>query len=134
MGWSDVAYHKIVGLKGKVSAGRTEAVSSGGTLSSSKNSVEVCLCGDFDAQTPTPEAVSALKEILVNWCKTYNLVPSEKTIVGHKDVQAKKGDADNRCPGKNLHGMLGELRAYVAGELAKYAVAQAAKTRPGLRL
>lgn len=119
MGWSNVAYHFVIEKDGSIHSGRSEADSAGGTKSSSGNSLEVCLCGDFDSQTPQPKAIARLQLLLTNWCKTYQLVPNEKTIVGHKDVQPKKGTSDNRCPGKNLHAKLPQLRTEIAALLAK---------------
>jgi len=117
MGWSNVAYHFIIEKDGKIFKGRSETVSSGGTRNSSANSLEVCLCGDFDSQTPQPAALNRLRLLLCNWCKTYSIQPNHKTIVGHKDVQAKKGDKINRCPGNTLHNSLPLLRTQVSALL-----------------
>jgi len=127
MGWSHVTYHYVIEKDGKIHIGQTEKKSSGGTKASSKDSLEVCLCGDFDSQTPSKEAIQRLRLLLTNWCKTYNIVPSPSTIVGHKDVQAKKGNNDNRCPGMNLHSRIPHLRMEIASDLAKWHLEKAQK-------
>lgn len=117
MGWSNVAYHFIIERDGSIHPGVSEAVPSGGTLSTSRDSLEVCLCGDFDFQVPDAPALARLRLLLTNWCKTYSLVPGAMTIVGHKDIQPLKGTIANRCPGKNLSMQLPALRNFVSANI-----------------
>lgn len=113
-GWSHVAYHFVIEPSGQIFRGADEKISAGGTMSSSADALEVCLCGDFDKEVPTPAALQRLQSLLTNWCKTCGLTPSDKTIVGHKELQPMKGGEINRCPGRNLLAQLPQLRRAVA--------------------
>jgi N-acetyl-anhydromuramyl-L-alanine amidase AmpD len=117
MGWAHVAYHYVIEQSGKIFVGANEKISAGGTSGHSSDALEVCLCGDFDSQNPTPEALNRLHSLLANWCRTYKLTPNNKTIVGHKEIQPMKKDHKNKCPGENLLALLPRIRNEVHASL-----------------
>lgn len=67
-----------------------------------KNSVGICLQGNFETQMPTKAQVDALKGLLVRLMGKYGIDKSE--IYGHRNKQA------TLCPGRNLYKLLEDYK------------------------
>ena len=99
LGWTDVAYHVIVGRDGRVFDGRPHwAVGDTATEYDPTGHFLIVVEGDYDTQTPTPEQLESLAQ-MVAWASTTFDV-SIDTISGHRDHAA------TTCPGDNLYAKL----------------------------
>lgn len=92
-GWSDIGYHYIILLDGKVKEGRREKRSGAHTKGQNFNSIGVCYVGGVDKDlkakdTRTPEQ----KESLVNLVKKLKEKYPKATIHGHNEF------ANKACP------------------------------------
>ena len=89
-----IGYHYYIEKSGKVTQGRADTDEGAHCIGKNKESIGICLAGNFDLTVPTKEQVGALKELLsrkrVEWA-----VPIEN-IVPHRKF------ADKSCYGKNL--------------------------------
>jgi hypothetical protein len=94
--FADIAYHFVIDRKGTIYEGRpTTAAGETRTDYDPTGHLLICLLGDFQTQTPTPEQREALVS-LVRWTMdAFHL--SQETIRGHRDY------AHTTCPGKHLY-------------------------------
>ena len=108
-GWAGIGYHYLIRKDGMIEQGRRPPAIGAHAYQHNKNSIGVCLAGNFEYAKPTEEQMDAVKE-LVGWlCVKYELNPMKKgVIVGHRDLN------DTLCPGKNLYRRLGEIRRAAA--------------------
>lgn len=109
--WKDIGYHVVIQHDGKVVRGRDEGTqgahaSAGGF---NKNSLGLCLCGNFDNEHPTREQWLSLYSVLSEWCKKYSIKPGSNTIIGHRDAPG----VTKTCPGVNVYQHLPLVRQYV---------------------
>lgn len=122
-GWNDVGYHKVIcnGLKhGEWVAGEDGEIQDGRPLtecgahcrnwqvSHNRDSIGICLIGDFMIGKPTAKQISSLTEACLSLCKRFNLDPVT-AIVGHRDL------IPTDCPGNNLYVYLPALRYIIKG-------------------
>lgn len=117
-GWAKVGYHVVIEKSGEAFRTRADAEVGCHTVGANTGSLAVCLCGDFNLQEPRPAQWDRLVDVVSTWCAQHDIMPSETTIVGHKDLQPVKLIAGqshpNTCPGSLLHVRLPELRSMVA--------------------
>jgi len=108
-----LAYHYIVSSDGYAFEGRPEAFR-GDTATSYDPAGHflVCIEGEFDSQSPSPEQIETLARLLAYSAGKYSVDVSE--IGGHRDF------AVTTCPGTNLYGRIvdGSLRQRVSELLA----------------
>ena len=116
----DIGYHFLVDAGGHIYQGRPYFA--GETLSDlpqfalgnhvlnvDSHKLGICLLGCFHAEggecsdTPTPEALQALEELLGFLCRGYGVQPSD--ILTHRDFVA------TTCPGEKLYVALAHLRS-----------------------
>jgi len=92
-GWSDIGYHCVVELDGKVCAGRDEERSGAHAKGHNKKSIGVCYVGGVDAdQNPKDTRTDAQKESLKNLLKELIGRYPRAKIYGHRDF------SDKACP------------------------------------
>jgi hypothetical protein len=125
-GWSDVGYHWIIcngksmrdkygrvtwvgKPDGKVQVGRKLKYVPAQVKNHNRNSVGICLIGDFGTQTPTDKQINSLVSLLTTMCIIYNLQPG--VILGHRDV------GNSTCPGDKMYQLLPEIRERVRLEI-----------------
>lgn len=110
--WADIPYHYIIDLQGRTYACRpldfpgdtnTEYDPTGHAL--------VCLLGNYEVVSPSPEQVRAVQDVMALLCVQFGLEP--ESIASHKDYSAQTA-----CPGRNLHARLEEIQAGVRRRLA----------------
>lgn len=107
--WAGIGYHYLIRKDGMIEQGRRPDMVGAHALGHNKNSVGVCLAGNFDIGKPTQAQMKAVKELCRWLCQKYGLDSTQKgVIVGHRDVN------DTSCPGKNLYKKLGEIRRFCA--------------------
>lgn len=103
-----IAYHWVIAGDGSKmeTRGLDEVGYHATNLPVNKESLGICLTGNFDEEYPSDEQIKTLKKLLLWICNEFNVSP--ENIIGHKDVYDKKS-----CPGDHLYAMLPELRKYV---------------------
>ena len=107
--WAGVGYHYLIRKNGMIEQGRRPDMVGAHAYGHNKNSLGICLAGNFDIGKPTAAQMDAVKELCRWLCQKYKLDPLRKgTIVGHRDLN------DTACPGKRLYRRLEEIRWYCA--------------------
>lgn len=106
-GWGDSPYHYYIDVSGRIGEARDVAYAGDtNTPYGVKDRALIVLEGHFDTETPKPEQIAALKQ-LIAWLSERYAIPGNK-ISGHNDHVATD------CPGKNLKALLPELRQSAA--------------------
>ena len=107
-GWSDIAYHFAVDLRGNVYELRDPRVA-GDTFTSydPAGHLGVVCEGDFDQQRPTDAMLEGAALLLAHAATTYGLDP--RSLSGHREHTL------TRCPGDHLTARLAELEERVVG-------------------
>jgi N-acetylmuramoyl-L-alanine amidase len=96
-GWEDIGYHFVIEKNGKLKKGRSEKFVGAHVLGYNKNSLGICLIGNFDEFFPTEKQLKTLLKFLKKILKKYKL--SSKNILGHREFPGVK----KTCPGKNIN-------------------------------
>ena len=97
-GWNDIAYHFLINHRGEIYEGRPTDVRGGATSGHNSDSHAICLLGNFDTATPSPEALASLVWLI----QQFDVWPP--TISGgHRDY------GDTSCPGNNLYPLIGDI-------------------------
>ncbi|SEI94223.1 N-acetylmuramoyl-L-alanine amidase [Propionispira arboris] len=111
-GWAGIGYHYIIRKNGTIERGRPQNVIGAHCYHYNRTSIGINLVGDFEKSKPTEEQIQSALELTTFLCKTYNLSPTNKTILGHRDLSS------TLCPGKNLYAQLGAFRQCIVDSLA----------------
>ncbi len=107
-GWAGIGYHYFIRKDGMIEQGRRPDMVGAHVYGHNKNSVGICLSGNFDFQTPTEAQMDSVKLLTAWLCGKYGLDPMKKgVIVGHRDL-----NEDTGCPGNHLYARLEEIRRY----------------------
>ena len=106
-GWAGIGYHYVIRKDGTIEQGRKPLAVGAHALHHNKNSIGICVAGNFNLAKPNRKQMDSLKLLTAWLCQRYKLNPMGKgVIVGHRDLN------DTSCPGENLYPKLGELRRY----------------------
>lgn len=106
-GWAGIGYHYVIRKDGRIEQGRRPQMVGAHALHHNKNSVGICVAGNFDVAKIQSAQMDSLKLLTAWLCQRYKLNPMAKgVIVGHRDLN------DTACPGKNLYPKLDELRRW----------------------
>ncbi|MCB0837585.1 MAG: N-acetylmuramoyl-L-alanine amidase [Bacteroidetes bacterium] len=123
-GWCDIGYNWIIDPNGIIYEGRGGGNNVKGAHFCGKNTgtMGICMLGNFENATPSPEALASLNKLLT-WksCdanisptgSSYHMSSSQTlmTISGHRDGCATV------CPGGNLYPLLPSIRTQVKAQL-----------------
>lgn len=82
-----IGYHYFIDKTGKVTQGRKDDEAGAHCVSHNKDSIGICLAGNFDLTFPTQEQENALRELLNQKRKEY-LIPREN-IIPHRHFSKK---------------------------------------------
>jgi hypothetical protein len=94
-GWADIAYHYLIAADGKIYEGRNAAyIGSSSTAYPLDNNLMIALIGNFEKYPPSKQAVSSLKNLVLNRLVNYQLKPTAVYTHGEQ--------ADTLCPGRYL--------------------------------
>lgn len=90
-GWSDIGYHFVIGIDGRVERGRAEHVPGAHVAGFNTGSIGVVYVGGLDAQgkakdTRTPEQLDAMQRLVAALVRAY---PKAK-VLGHRDLSPDK--------------------------------------------
>ncbi len=106
-GWAGIGYHYVIRKDGTIEQGRKPLAVGAHALHHNKNSVGICVAGNFEVAKPNREQMDSLKLLTAWLCQKYKLNPMRKgVIVGHRNLN------DTACPGENLYKRLDEIRYY----------------------
>lgn len=112
-GWAGIGYHYVIRKDGTIERGRPLATVGAHSQSQNYHTVGINVTGNFQKEIPTKAQIHSLEDLLFWLCKTYNLQPGPKTIVGHRDENSTE------CPGENLYRLLPQIRKDVAADFVK---------------
>ena len=101
--WDDIGYHFLIGKNGKLYNGRSEKFIGAHVFGHNKNSIGICLIGNFDEEAPTKKQMQNLIKFLKEKIKKYK-IPA-KNILGHREFP----NVIKTCPGKFID--MNEIRA-----------------------
>lgn len=82
-----IGYHYFIDKRGKVTQGRLDTDEGAHTVGYNKQSIGICLAGNFDVTLPSKEQIDALKTLLVAKSNQYGI--SIDNIVPHRRFAAK---------------------------------------------
>lgn len=102
-GWAGIGYHFVVHKDGFIERGRPIYYVGAHAYQHNTYTVGICMTGNFDLGLPTSEQVLATEQLVAAICKKYRFKPTNKSIVGHRDLN------DTSCPGSNFYPYLPEL-------------------------
>ncbi|ERT58164.1 MULTISPECIES: peptidoglycan recognition family protein [Megasphaera] len=102
--WAGVGYHFIVRKDGTIEAGRPMDMVGAHCLGANDVSVGICAAGNFETAKPSAAQLQSVANLTAYLCDRYDLEPSRRTIVGHRDL------CRTECPGNNLYGRLPAIR------------------------
>jgi N-acetyl-anhydromuramyl-L-alanine amidase AmpD len=91
-GWDTIGYHFFIEKTGDIWQGRPVQMHGAHCASQNKQSIGVCLAGNFDKTIPTDAQISSLRGLLQKLTQEYTIIE----IVPHRKYDPKT------CYGKNL--------------------------------
>ena len=100
-GWEDIGYHFVIGngtcsVDGSIERGRPLNVMGAHAKDHNHNTIGICLVGNFEEETPSPEQMNALGKLLGELLARFGL--RGKDIRLHRQLKG----CTTVCPGKNL--------------------------------
>lgn len=101
-GFEDIGYHYLITKSGKILPGRSENFQGAHVYGFNKNSLGVCLTGNFDISKPSKKQIKSLITFLKIKIKKYKI--KNKKILGHREFPK----VTKNCPGKFVN--LNEIR------------------------
>ncbi len=99
-GWNDIGYHFMVSRDGKILMGRDLNIEGAHVLGFNRDSVGICLLGNFDNEFLNDKQKQGLTELLENLTKKFNI--DKNNIKFHRDFP----NVAKSCPGKNINRKL----------------------------
>lgn len=108
-GFEDIGYHYIVTKTGKIISGRSEMFQGAHVFGNNKNSLGICLAGNFDKQKLNKNQLKSLIELLKQKITENKLI--SENILGHREFKNVK----KTCPGENID--LDKIRRTVKKEM-----------------
>lgn len=119
-GWDGIGYHYVIHKDGAVWAGRPEHYHGAHCKGKNKQSIGICLSGNFDATDPTQEQKDALVKLMLELVEKYGI--TREKIYPHRKF-ANKSCFGARLPDDWARIALSEekqgLEAYSTTELIK---------------
>ena len=104
--WEDIGYHYLIDKKDKIHVGRSEKFIGAHVFGHNKNSVGICLIGNFDEEKPTKAQIRTLIKFLKNKIKKFKI--PIKNILGHREFSG----VTKTCPGKFVD--MGKIREIIS--------------------
>ena len=91
-GWGGIGYHYYIRKDGTIYKGRPEEAVGAHAIGKNRDSIGICLEGNFENTKPTEKQINSLVKLSTDMIIKYNL----DSTLGHKDVY------NTLCPGKNF--------------------------------
>ncbi|XP_072309327.1 peptidoglycan recognition protein 5 [Eucyclogobius newberryi] len=102
--FDDIGYNFLVGDDGTVYEGRGWSVVGAHTKGHNDDSLGIAFMGNFVDKSPSSEALTSVKQLLVMGVSQGSLLP-DFLLFGHKDL------GNTACPGTHLYSALPQLRS-----------------------
>lgn len=93
---SYIGYQYFIEKNGMIYRGRVDNEEGAHTIGYNKQSIGICLQGDFEKEEPTPAQMEALEKLVKEKKEQYNI----NKINGHRNF------SNTSCPGKNLYKLI----------------------------
>ena len=106
-GWKGIGYHYYIRKDGTIYKGREDDAEGSHVKGYNKESIGICVEGNFEEEYLSDEQIESLKKISLYICLKYNI----KDILPHKEL------GKTLCPGKNFP--LEEIKNDVIKEIKK---------------
>ena len=104
-GWGGIGYHYYIRKDGTIYKGRPEEAVGAHAIGKNRDSIGICLEGNFENTKPTEKQINSLVKLSTDIIIKYNL----DSTLGHKDVY------NTLCPGKNFS--IDSINEKIASEL-----------------
>ncbi|HHZ81284.1 MAG TPA: hypothetical protein EYO58_06105 [Flavobacteriales bacterium] len=89
-GWSDIGYHYVISLDGKISIGRPVGTQGAHVSGENENSIGVCYIGGLDSAHNPKDTMTVSQEIaFVELVKSFRCIFGELSIHGHNEYSSK---------------------------------------------
>ena len=89
-GWSDIGYHYVIHLDGKIEAGRPIEVQGAHTSGENEDSIGICYIGGVNAANEPKDTMTVPQEIaFVEIVKSLRLIFGKLSIHGHNEFSTK---------------------------------------------
>lgn len=110
-----IGYNYVVQPNGELFTGRDVHIPGAHVLGDNKNSIGVCMVGNWDVAIPTRDdpQIWATGELLARLCWMYDIKPLTYGLLLHRecDIRPMVPQAHKSCPGMNIRGDM--MRKYV---------------------
>jgi len=94
-GWDGIGYHFMIGREGAVFIGRALDAVGAHAKGHNKESIGICLLGNFDEEEPYEPQMDALVRLMSELMEDSHLGPD--CIILHREL-----NSDKSCPGTNI--------------------------------
>ena len=103
-GWSDIGYHYVIHLDGKIELGRPREVQGAHVSGEHEDSIGICYIGGVDAANEPKDTMTVLQAIaFVEIVKSLRLIFGKLSIHGHNEFSTKA------CPSFSVEEKFGFL-------------------------
>uniref|UniRef100_A0A4W5KLN8 Peptidoglycan recognition protein 5 n=1 Tax=Hucho hucho TaxID=62062 RepID=A0A4W5KLN8_9TELE len=102
--FDDIGYNFLIGGDCTVYEGRGWGVMGAHTKDNNRDSLGIAFMGNFNHESPSPAALSSVKQLLQCGVSQGHLHPGF-TLLGHRDL------GDTECPGERLYAALKHLKS-----------------------
>lgn len=103
-GWSDIGYHYVIHLDGKIELGRPIEVQGAHVSGENEDSIGICYIGGVDAANEPKDTMTVLQAIaFVEIVKSLRLIFGKLSIHGHNEFSTKA------CPSFSVEEKFGFL-------------------------
>lgn len=122
-GWSDIAYHFLVGPDGKIFEGRSLDYMGAHVAGHNKETLGLNFLGCYDSVecvVPAYPAVASVTEAMIRsmgqlvgvLCAHYNIEVTNETVKGHRQFHGTK----TACPGDRVLARMDDIRSIARGD------------------
>lgn len=108
-GWADIGYHFSIDPAGRIYSCRPLTLQGAHVKDQNPGNIGVMVMGNFEQQTPTPQAITALETFLAALMRQHRI--GSRSVFTHRELAA------TACPGRNLQTRMVQARAS-GGKLA----------------
>ncbi len=107
-GWSDIGYHYVIRMNGRIEAGRPEGLVGAHVEGFNSHSLGICLAGHGDKRDFTAAQKESLAAFVVQLLEKYSLTEAFKAnpmrVLGHRECYQLPGvtNTGKSCPGTKV--------------------------------
>lgn len=109
--FDDVAYHYLIQKDGTIQTGRPIEYMPASCKGHNNEVIAICVIGEFTRERPEEAQINALKFLILEMCKKYDIDTTMHHIFGHCDYRDPVGN--RYCPGKYLSRQIPTISNWV---------------------